>query len=243
MGQFDALPVAGEDHAMVARHRAPAQRGKADIAGMARAGVAVAAAHRISVEVDAAAFRRRAAEHQRGAGRRIDFLVVMHLEDFDIEGIVQRLGDAPRQRRQQIDAEAHIAGLHDHRRLGGVLDLGLVGGAQAGGADDVHLAALSGESREGNRCRWRGEIDDAVGLLQERRGVARKLDAVLRQAGQHAGIPADQRRARVFQRTGQRKILVIGDRLNQRAAHPPAGAGDHKPHFGHGTSSKLAARV
>ena len=34
-----------------------------------------------------------------------------------------------RQRRQQIDAEAHIAGLDDHGRLGGVLDLGFVGGA------------------------------------------------------------------------------------------------------------------
>ena len=36
--------------------------------------------------------------------------------------------------------------------------------------------------------------------------VAGELDAVLAQAGQHAGVPADQRRARVFQRARQRKI-------------------------------------
>ena len=74
----------------------------------------------------------------------------MHFQNFDVERVVERLGDALGQRRQQIDAEAHIAGLDDHRALGGVLDLGLVGGAQAGGADDVHLAGLGGERGKGD---------------------------------------------------------------------------------------------
>ena len=71
-------------------------------------------------------------------------------------------------------------------------------------------------------------------------GVAGELDAVLRQAGERAGVPADQRRARVFQRAGERKSLAVGDRLDQRAAHPPAGAGDHQPHVGHGSSPEFA---
>ena len=43
------------------------------------------------VELDPAALRGRAAKQQRGAGRRIDLLVVMHLEDFDVELFVERL--------------------------------------------------------------------------------------------------------------------------------------------------------
>ena len=57
------------------------------------------------------------------------------------------------------------------------------------------------------------------------------------EAGQRAGIPADQRRTRVFQRAREREFLAVGDRLDQRAAHPPAGAGNHKPHVGHGVSN------
>ena len=38
-------------------------------------------------------------------------------------------------------------------RLGRVLDLRFVGGDQAGGADDVHLAGLGGERGEGDASR------------------------------------------------------------------------------------------
>ena len=104
--------------------------------------------HRALVEIDAAAFRRRAAEQQRGAGRRIDLLVVMHFDDLDIEFVVERLRHALDQGRQQIDAEAHIAGLHDHRLFGGLPDLGFVVREKSGGADDVHDAGLGGERQQ-----------------------------------------------------------------------------------------------
>ena len=94
----------------------PRKTGKADVARLARAGLAVAAARRMRGEIDAAALRRRAAEHQRGAGRRVDLLVVMHLENLDVEAVVERLRHALGQRRQQIDAEAHVAGLDDRPR-------------------------------------------------------------------------------------------------------------------------------
>ena len=82
---------------------------------------------------------------------------------------IERLGHALGQRREQIDAEAHIAGLDDHRAFGGVLDPGVVGRAQPGRADDVDLAGLGRERGEGNGRGRRGEIDDAVGLRQQRR--------------------------------------------------------------------------
>ena len=50
-----------------------------------------------------------------------------------------------RQRRQQIDAEAHVAGLDDHRALGRFRDQASSSALRAGGADDVHLAGLGGE--------------------------------------------------------------------------------------------------
>src|SRR6202142_1254860 len=50
--QFDALGRTGEDHAVLAHHTAAAQRGKADVAGLAYTGVAVAAGDPVLVELD-----------------------------------------------------------------------------------------------------------------------------------------------------------------------------------------------
>ena len=69
------------------------------------------------------------------------------------------------------------------------------------------LPALAASAAKATVADRRGEIDDAVGLVEQRRRVAGELDAVLRHAGERAGIPADQRRARVFQRAGERKAL------------------------------------
>lgn len=114
MRQLDALHRAGEDHAVLAGDGAAAQRRKADVAALARAGHAVAAAIRMRGENDAAPFRRRFAEQQRGARRRIDLLAMMHFDNLDVEILIERLGDALYHRRQ-VDAEAHIARLHDRR--------------------------------------------------------------------------------------------------------------------------------
>src|ERR1700687_4637372 len=72
--QFDALGGPGKNHAVLADHAAAAQGRKADIARLARAGVAVAAFYRMLVELDAAAFRRRAGKQQRRDGRGLGVL-------------------------------------------------------------------------------------------------------------------------------------------------------------------------
>ena len=69
------------------------------------------------LEIDRAALRRRPAQHQRGAGRRVDLLVVVHFEDLDVELVIEGLRHALDQRGQQVDAHAHVAGLDDHRAL------------------------------------------------------------------------------------------------------------------------------
>ena len=54
-----------------------------------------------SAEVDAAPLGGGCAEHQRGARRRVDLIAVMHLDDLDVEVLVQRLGDAAGERRPE----------------------------------------------------------------------------------------------------------------------------------------------
>src|SRR5215470_3800125 len=76
--------------------------------------------------------------------------------------------------------------------------------------------ALRGAIRE------RGEIDDAIRLVNQRGRLARELDAILGRAGQRARVPADQRRARVFEHAGERKTLDVGNSLHQRAPQAPA---------------------
>ena len=136
--------------AVLADHRAAAQRREADVAALARAGMAVADPDRMVGEVDAAAFRRRLAEQQRRARRRVDLVAVVHLEDLDVEIGVERLRRLAHQGGEQIDAEAHIAGLDDDRMARGGLELLLVVGREAGGADDMDDARLRGEFGEGD---------------------------------------------------------------------------------------------
>ena len=78
------------------------------------------------------------------------------------------------QRGEQVDAEAHVAraltmvGVARRR-----LDLGEVVRREAGGADHVDDARLRGEGSQRDAGLGRREVDDAVGLDDERRGRRR----------------------------------------------------------------------
>ena len=225
MGQLDALVRAGEDHAVLARDVAAAQRREADVARFARAGVAVAPALALLLEVDLAALCGGLAEQQRGAGGRIDLLVVMHLDDLDVELVAERRRDLSCHHREQIDAEAHVAGLHDRGLLRGLGDLRVIGGRAAGGADDVRELRFGGERRELHGRGRNGEIEDRVRRNRERAHFARHQHAVRRQAGEHAGVLADVRRALAFGRAGEHEPGRLADRLHQRRPmRPPAPA-------------------
>ena len=74
----------------------PRSDAKPMVPDLARAGVTVAPAFALRLEVDLAAFCGGLAEQQRGAGWRIDLLVVMHLDDLDIELVAERRRDLSR---------------------------------------------------------------------------------------------------------------------------------------------------
>ncbi len=95
---------------MDAHHVAAALHRKSDIAGIC--------AHHCDRLIflfsrsTPAPLSRGMAEHERGAGRRIFFMLVVHLKNFDIVGIVKNLRRLFDQFLQQIDARRKIARLH-----------------------------------------------------------------------------------------------------------------------------------
>ena len=78
-------------------------------------------------------------------------MAVVHLQDLDVEFRAERCARPLGEKREQVDAKAHIAGLDDGGMTGGGLDLGLVGGGEARRADDMDDARLR---RLGRRRRW-----------------------------------------------------------------------------------------
>ncbi len=71
----------------------------------------------------------------------------MHFEDFDVELRPERARHALDEGGEQVDPEAHVAGLHDTRAVRGGGDRLLVVGRKSGGADDVDEATLRDLSR------------------------------------------------------------------------------------------------
>ena len=115
-----------------------------------------------------AARRRRLAEQQGGARRRVDLVLVMHLENLDIEILAKARRHLLDQCGEQIDAETHIAGFDDAGMARRRLDLGVARLVDAGGADHMHDARLRREFGERQRRLRHGEIDNAVDAGEER---------------------------------------------------------------------------
>ncbi len=167
------LALAGEIDGVLADDRPTAQRREADGAALARARLPVAAAHGVVLEADTPALGGGFAQQQRGAGRRVDLVAVVHFQDLDVEVGVERLGGLAHESGEQVDAEAHVAGADDDGMARGGAQALVVGGGQAGGADDMDDARLCGELGEGDGRARRGEIEDAVRLGEERRARRR----------------------------------------------------------------------
>ena len=186
--------------------------------------MAVADPHRMLGEVDAAPLGRGFAEEQRGAGRRVDLVAVVHLEDLDVEIVVERLRRLADEHGEEIDAEAHVARL-DHRRVTGRGDdLRLVLRADAGGADDVDDAGLGGELGELDGRRGNGEIEDAIGLGEDRQGIVgdrrRRSARGRRGRRRHCRVPARPRvRSR---RPAPRRGFRRSTRIRVRPIRPAA---------------------
>ena len=111
MCQHDVLAAGSENQAVLADHLAAAQGGEPDRAGFARPGMAVRArSPSRPPALTPRPLRHRSAHADGGAGRRIDFLPVMHLHDFRVVGVGgQGGGHAFGQRQHQVDAGRELA--------------------------------------------------------------------------------------------------------------------------------------
>ncbi len=89
---------------------------------------------------------RRLAQHQRGAGRRIHLVSMMHLEDAQIEA-GQRFYRLLHQRREQIDAKAHVSRLDNDSVARGGADFGLIIVREPRRPDHMNDARLGRERR------------------------------------------------------------------------------------------------
>ena len=159
-------------------------------------------------------------QHQRRAGRRIDLVAVMHLQDLDVEVGIERLRHLARERGQQVDAEAHVAGRDD-------------GGMAGGGARSWPRPPASCRwCRARARCgRWRRapanstrggrhrEIEHRVDLGEQSRAVVGDDDAELAEARQQADVLAERDRA--FLLDGAADHAVVPGRARRGSARAP----------------------
>ena len=167
-------------------------------------------AHRLFVEINPPAFCRRSAKQQRRARRRVDFLIVMHFQDFDIEVpssvFATRLASAA----SRLTPRLMLPDL----TITAVFAASLIFASSAALKPVVPMIwtmpAFAASAASATRGRRRGEIDDPVGLAPT---MAPHPPASLMpfspQSGKRAGVPADQRRARIFQRAREREVLAV----------------------------------
>ena len=144
----------------------------------------------------AGARRSGLAQRKRGAGRRVDLVLVVHLQDFDVEVGAEALRRQLDQLQQHDDADAHVRRVDDGNARGQRGELRLLRRGQPGGADDRGGAV----PRAGRDVRQRAfrprEVDQHVGGAH--RGVDVAADdrrrwrtrSARRHRGRCRGLPA-----------------------------------------------------
>ena len=199
--------------------------------------MAMSPARRVGRKLDAASLRRRLAEKEGRAGRCIDLVAVMHLHNLDVELGTERRRRLLHEAGEQVDAKAHIAGLHDDRVARGRADLPHIVFAQARGADHMDEPRLRGERGESKRAGGRREVEHAVRLGESSQASQVSGMSKGSAAGERARILAEMRMALALDGTREHAILGFADRADERRAHPSPRADHHEAHIRHVTHS------
>lgn len=233
MRDLKALRVRGEQHGVLPNHASTAQGGKADIAALAGASVAITDALRCFLQRHAAAGSSRLAEHQCRAGGGIDLHPVMHFQHLNIKVGIEGFGNAARDGGQQVNSHTHITGLDDGRVASGGVQGGMVGLAQARGADDVHDASVGREPRKRDGRLGDREIEHGIDRGKDLQGVIRDENARWPNPGQHARVLPEQTGALLLDGAGQCRAFGGADGFDELAAHAAGGTRYGNLHGGH----------
>ena len=228
MADLDLLAVAGKEHRVVAHDIAAADGGKADAAGLARTGVALAGE-------DADLGQRLAqlpgdglADGQGRPRGGIHLVAVVGLDDLDV-GVGQHLRGQLDEPDGGIDARAHVGGLHDGDVLCSLLDVGALLGREAGGADDHLHAVLPAGVQIDHAGFGAGEVDQHLAARQGFVSAVGDGHARLC-AHEGAGIGTQRRAVAAVQRRSQFHVGGGQNGLDQHAPHAAGGASDGNLH-------------
>ena len=150
----------------------------------------------------------------------------MHFQHLDVEVLAQGCRHLLHHHSQQVDAQAHVAGLDDAGMARRRPDLRVAGLVDAGGADHVHEARLGGKLDQRQRRLRHGEVDDAVDMGEQRDGVIGDGNVQPPDAGKLAHVGADMGRALRLQPARHFGSGRLVDDARQHPAHAARGSGD-----------------
>ena len=228
VADLDLLAGAGKQHGVVTHDVATANGGKPDGTGLARAGMALAGKHADFLQWLAQLGGNGLADGQGGAGRGVHLVFVVGLDHLDV-GVCQHLRGQFDQADGDVDARAHVGGLHDGNVPGGRLQACLLVIRKPGGADH-HLHAQPGADVQiAQRGFGAGEVDQHVGTLQRLFGLVGDGHAG-GLAHEGAGIRVQRRASGSVQGSGQFHVGGGQHRLDQHAPHAAGGAGNGNLH-------------
>ncbi len=89
------------------------------------------------------------------------------------------------------------------------------------------------ELGEGDGRGRHGEVEQPVGLREQRLEIGGHAHAVLAQPCKLTGVAADHGRPRRLHRAREDRAVHRRDGMDERAPHAPASAGHDQPHVGH----------
>lgn len=164
---------------------------------------ALASVDRHFLEVPAERLGHHLAHAQGGAGRRIDLVPVMGLDDLDIHFIAQHPCRGIQKLQTKVHADAEVGSEDDRDILRRFGQQQLLVGAEAGGADDHRAARLAALLDVLQGYGGMGEVDQDVELLADLAQIPGQRHADPAETGQLAGVRPHQGAIRTIHRRRQ----------------------------------------
>ncbi|MNV41381.1 hypothetical protein D3C71_1330150 [compost metagenome] len=224
MGDLDTLAVGGEQHGVITDDVASAHSGETNGLAITSAGLALTTIHRHLFQIATQRIGNHLSHAHGSAGRRIDFMPMVSLGDFDIDIVAQYASGRVEQLQAQVDPDTEV-GREDNRNvLARFRQQLLFFNAETGGTDDHGLAVFTAESQVLQGHRRVREVDQHVELVDHPIQIAGQRHADATDSRQLTSIRTDQRAVRTIhcrRQPGARRLL---HRFNQGLAHAPGGA-------------------
>lgn len=203
VGEFEAFSGSGEQDGVVADNVAAAQGMHADFVFGSGADDSLAAMFQGFVRREIAGLGEDVCESCGGAAGGILFVMVVHFDDFEVEGVSQDFRRFASKPEKGVDAGGVVGGPNYGNFVGEGLDVGVVFVGVSSGADDDGFGLGGGLLGDFLGGVGGAEVDDDVGGFNGRRNLV-----------------ADVHDADDFE------LGIVCGAANQRLPHSSFGSGD-----------------